>query len=44
MGLEEKGLEETIEFYHRTFSHWITDPAFAEKRKEMEMIFTQIFA
>lgn len=43
MGLEEKGVEETIEFYHREFERWIHDPAYAEKRKEMEQIFDAIF-
>jgi len=43
MGIHEKGVEETIEFYHHEFSRWIKDPAFAEKRKELENIFTHIF-
>lgn len=43
MGLQEKGVEETIEFYHRQFSHWIEDPKFADKRREIENIFTHIF-
>lgn len=44
MGLEEKGVEETIEFYHHEFARWIKDPAFAAKRKEMEDIIEHIFA
>lgn len=44
MGLEEKGVEETIEFYHHEFERWIKDHAFAAKRKEIEDIFEKIFS
>lgn len=44
MGLEQKWVEETVEFYHHEFDRWMHDPAFAAKRKEMETIFSKIFS
>lgn len=44
MGLDEKGVEETIEFYHHHFTEWMHDHHFEEKRREMENIFAHIFA
>lgn len=43
MGIWQKWVEETIDFYHKQFPTWLKDPKFESKRAEMEQIFSRIF-
>ncbi len=42
LGMQEKWLEETVQFFHNDFQTWLHDRNFDQERKELEYIFYRI--
>lgn len=43
LGMQEKGLEETVQFIHNSFYLWLRDKNFDRQREELNTIFHTIF-
>lgn len=43
LGMQEKWLEETVQFFHNDFKDWLRDTHFDEERHELNKIFEAIF-
>ena len=44
LGMHEKWLEETVQFFQNDFANWLHDTRFNDERIELDIIFSSIFS